>query len=60
MVCWLENVRFWKLVADHPNMLLLGVILLFTVICLAMAAHFQAVLAASDLSTFLAFPPRKQ
>ncbi len=27
-----------------------GVVLLFTVICLAMAAHFQAVLAASDLS----------
>ncbi|KAF9451739.1 hypothetical protein P691DRAFT_807080 [Macrolepiota fuliginosa MF-IS2] len=34
---------------------LYGVVLLFTVICLAMAAHFQAVLAASDLTRFVPF-----
>jgi len=28
----------------------LGTVILFTVICLAMAGHFQSVLAASDLS----------
>jgi len=28
----------------------LGTLILFTVICLAMAGHFQSVLAASDLS----------
>lgn len=27
-----------------------GTVILFTVICLAMAGHFQSVLAASDLS----------
>lgn len=30
-------------------------VLVFTVICLAMAAHFQTVLAASDLSEFSSF-----
>lgn len=34
---------------------LYGVVLLFTVICLAMAAHFQSVLAASDLTRFVPF-----
>lgn len=34
---------------------LYGVVLLFTVICLAMAAHFQQVLAASDLTRFVPF-----
>lgn len=29
-----------------------GTVFLFTLICLAMAAHFQHVLAASDLSKF--------
>jgi hypothetical protein len=28
----------------------LGTVILFTVICLAMAGHFQSVLVASDLS----------
>jgi len=32
-----------------------GSVLLFTVICLAMAAHFQTVLAASDLTRFVPF-----
>jgi hypothetical protein len=33
-----------------------GAVLLFTVICLAMAGHFQTVLAASDLSTYPPLP----
>lgn len=33
----------------HP---LAGTVLLFTVICLSMAGHFQSVLAASDLSEY--------
>ncbi|KAF9534314.1 hypothetical protein CPB83DRAFT_756369 [Crepidotus variabilis] len=32
-----------------------GTVLLFTVICVAMAGHFQAVLAASDLTRFVPF-----
>lgn len=32
-----------------------GAVLLFTVICLAMAGHFQTVLAASDLTRFVPF-----
>ncbi|KAF6762123.1 hypothetical protein DFP72DRAFT_596697 [Ephemerocybe angulata] len=32
-----------------------GTVLLFTVICLAMAGHFQSVLAASDLTRFVPF-----
>jgi hypothetical protein len=32
-----------------------GTVILFTVICLAMAGHFQAVLAASDLTRFVPF-----
>ncbi|EAU84803.2 hypothetical protein CC1G_00322 [Coprinopsis cinerea okayama7 len=32
-----------------------GSVLLFTVICLAMAGHFQSVLAASDLTRFVPF-----
>jgi len=32
-----------------------GAVLLFTVICLAMASHFQAVLAPSDLTRFVPF-----
>ncbi|KAG6814190.1 hypothetical protein H0H92_000867 [Tricholoma furcatifolium] len=32
-----------------------GAVLLFTVICLAMAGHFQQVLAASDLTRFVPF-----
>ncbi|KIK06692.1 hypothetical protein K443DRAFT_247083 [Laccaria amethystina LaAM-08-1] len=32
-----------------------GSVLLFTVICLAMAGHFQTVLAASDLTRFIPF-----
>jgi len=32
-----------------------GTVLLFTVICLAMAGHFQTVLAASDLTRFVPF-----
>ena len=31
----------------------IGTVILFTVICLAMAGHFQSVLAASDLSAYL-------
>ncbi|KAF5388115.1 hypothetical protein D9615_000422 [Tricholomella constricta] len=34
---------------------LYGTVLLFTVICLAMAGHFQHVLAASDLTRFVPF-----
>ncbi|KAF8976962.1 hypothetical protein BDQ17DRAFT_1398153 [Cyathus striatus] len=32
-----------------------GTVLLFTIICLAMAGHFQTVLAASDLTRFVPF-----
>jgi len=32
-----------------------GTVILFTVICLAMAGHFQSVLAASDLTRFVPF-----
>lgn len=55
----------------HQDLLLLalGTVFLFTLICLAMAGHFQHVLAASDLSkhlvilsiyivTYYAFPAR--
>jgi hypothetical protein len=36
---------------------IVGSVLLFTGICLAMAGHFQSVLAASDLSAYSLLPP---
>lgn len=38
-----------------PSERALGAVLLFTVICLAMAGSFQQVLAASDLSRYFNF-----
>lgn len=37
-------------VALNSRLWFLGTVLVFTIICLAMAGHFQSVLAASDLS----------
>lgn len=43
-------------IVNLMNYLSVGVVLLFTAICLAMAGHFQEVLATSDLSSsFLTF-----